>query len=231
MVRQRHKPTSDTAATAAASERPARAPRDEPKMTMEPAAGTEPAASSQWSTRTQWIFFAMASGVCAAFNGAFAKLTTTDLTTSLSNGISNLIGLAEHKNIVEYVIRAMFFILNLVFNGVMWSLFTTALARGTSATQVSIMNTSTNFIVTALLGIAVFSEKLPPLWWAGASLLVVGNVITGRENDGDESASGEATVEAEPLIMLDEDYATGNAAEAAYKDADDSDVPDLPMQS
>lgn len=27
-----------------------------------------------WSTRTQWIFFAMASGVCAAFNGAFAKL-------------------------------------------------------------------------------------------------------------------------------------------------------------
>ncbi|OAA81198.1 hypothetical protein LEL_00743 [Akanthomyces lecanii RCEF 1005] len=231
MVRQRHKPTSDTAATAAASERPARAPRDKPKMTMEPAAGTEPAAGSQWSTRTQWIFFAMASGVCAAFNGAFAKLTTTDLTTSLSNGISNLIGLSEHKNIVEYVIRAMFFILNLVFNGVMWSLFTTALARGTSATQVSIMNTSTNFIVTALLGIAVFSEKLPPLWWAGASLLVVGNVITGRKNDGDESASGEATVEAEPLIMLDEDYATGNAVEAAYKDADDSDVPDLPMQS
>lgn len=60
---------------------------------------------------------------------------------------------------------------------------------------------------------------------------MVGNVITGRKNDGDESASGEATVEAEPLIMLDEDYATGNAAEAAYKDADDSDVPDLPMQS
>lgn len=141
----------------------------------------------------------------------------------------------------------MFFILNLVFNGVvspttldilllqtliahqMWSLFTTALARGTSATQVSIMNTSTNFIVTALLGIAVFSEKLPPLWWAGASLLVVGNVITGRKNDGDESASGEATVEAEPLIVLDEDFAGEEATETAYKDADDSDVPDLPM--
>lgn len=28
----------------------------------------------QWSTRTQWIFFAIASGACAAFNGAFAKL-------------------------------------------------------------------------------------------------------------------------------------------------------------
>lgn len=112
----------------------------------------------------------------------------------------------------------------------MWSLFTTALARGTSATQVSIMNTSTNFIITALLGIAVFSEKLPPLWWAGASLLVVGNFITGRKNDGDESASADATIEAEPLIVLDERDAAEEADEPAYKDADDSDVLDLPIQ-
>lgn len=69
----------------------------------------------------------------------------------------------------------------------MWSLFTTALARGTSATQVSIINTSTNFMVTAMLGLAIFSEKLPPMWWAGASLLVIGNVIAGRQNDGEET--------------------------------------------
>ncbi|KAJ3496750.1 hypothetical protein NLG97_g2429 [Lecanicillium saksenae] len=140
-----------------------------------------------------------------------------------------MVGLSEHEDVVEYIVRAMFFVLNLVFNGVMWSLFTTALSRGTSATQVSIMNTSTNFIVTALLGIAVFSEKLPPLWWAGASLLVVGNVITGRKNDGDESVSADITVEAEPLIVRggDGDEA-GETNEAAYKDDTDSDVPDLP---
>lgn len=92
------------------------------------------------------------------------------------------------------------------------------------------MNTSTNFIITALLGIAVFSEKLPPLWWAGASLLVVGNVITGRKNDGDEAASADATVEAEPLIVLDEDDTAEDSAEAVYKDDEDSDVPDLPVQ-
>lgn len=74
----------------------------------------------------------------------------------------------------------------------MWSLFTTALARGTSATQVSIINTSTNFMVTAMLGLAIFSEKLPPMWWAGASLLVIGNVIAGRQNDGEETKSEEA---------------------------------------
>lgn len=65
----------------------------------------------------------------------------------------------------------------------MWSLFTTALARGTSTTQVSIMNTSTNFVLTALLGLAIFSESLPPLWWAGAALLVAGNVVVGRKDE------------------------------------------------
>lgn len=85
------------------------------------------------------------------------------------------------------------------------------------------MNTSSNFIVTALLGIAVFSEKLPPLWWAGASLLVVGNVITGRRNDGDESAAAEAVVEAEPLLVQE-----AAVDEPAYKDDSDSNVPDVP---
>ena len=31
-------------------------------------------AAGSWSIRTQWIFFAVASGACAAFNGVFAKL-------------------------------------------------------------------------------------------------------------------------------------------------------------
>lgn len=63
----------------------------------------------------------------------------------------------------------------------MWTLFTTALAKGTSTTQVSIMNTSTNFVLTALLGFVIFSEALPPLWWAGAALLVAGNVVIGTK--------------------------------------------------
>lgn len=112
----------------------------------------------------------------------------------------------------------------------MWSLFTTALAKGTSATQVSIMNTSTNFIVTALLGIAVFSERLPPLWWAGAALLVVGNVIAGRKNDSDESASADAAVEREPLLPRDGlDYAE-EAAEPADKGDEGPDDPGMPVQ-
>lgn len=65
----------------------------------------------------------------------------------------------------------------------MWVLFTKALARGTSTTQVTIINTSANFMITALLGFIVFSESLPLQWWLGASLLVVGNVIIGRREE------------------------------------------------
>lgn len=72
----------------------------------------------------------------------------------------------------------------------MWTLFTKALARGTSTTQVSILNTSSNFLLTAFLGALIFSESLPPLWFVGAALLVAGNVIIGRRDEG-EGKDGE----------------------------------------
>lgn len=45
------------------------------------------------------------------------------------------------------------------------------------------MNTSANFVITAVLGLMIFSESLPPLWWAGAALLVAGNVIIGSKDE------------------------------------------------
>ncbi|PTB42812.1 hypothetical protein M441DRAFT_66581 [Trichoderma asperellum CBS 433.97] len=178
---------------------------------------------SSW--RKHWMFFAVASGACAAFNGVFAKLTTTQLTTSISNGIAHGLGIAAHEKIVEVVVRAIFFILNLTFNGIMWSLFTTALARGKSATQVSIMNTSTNFLVTAFTGLLIFSESLPPMWWAGASLLVAGSVIAGRKDEGEGTKDAAAGESYEPVptdgnLELNEDVASGER----YRDED---VPDL----
>src|ERR1041385_8955327 len=98
----------------------------------------------------------------------------------------------------------------------MWSLFTTALARGTSTTQVSIMNTSTNFILTALMGLFIFGEDLPALWWVGATLLVVGNVIIGRKDETVDEAAAEAGYTAIP-----------SRAEEERVRADDEDVADL----
>ncbi|KAH0496510.1 hypothetical protein TgHK011_003864 [Trichoderma gracile] len=186
------------------------------------------------SWRQHWMFFAVASGACAAFNGVFAKLTTTELTSKLSTAIANSLALRSHSSIVEIIIRTIFFILNLTFNGIMWSLFTTALARGKSATQVSIMNTSTNFLVTAFTGLVIFSEALPPMWWAGASLLVAGSVIAGRKDEGEGEVEHEGAAAedryavpvsaggagAGGVLELDEDLLTGER----YRDED---VPDL----
>lgn len=36
--------------------------------------GSSGGPPSAWSARAQWMFFALASGACAAFNGVFAKL-------------------------------------------------------------------------------------------------------------------------------------------------------------
>ncbi|CAD6580809.1 MAG: hypothetical protein ASARMPREDX12_000273 [Alectoria sarmentosa] len=103
-----------------------------------------------------WIPLAAASGACAAFNGVFAKLTTTELTSSWAAGISTAVGLSSTNKIVELLIRAFFFSLNLAFNALMWALFTSALTRASSTTRVSIINTSANFMLTAFSGWMVF---------------------------------------------------------------------------
>lgn len=73
----------------------------------------------------------------------------------------------------------------------MWTLFTKALSRSPSTTQVSILNTSSNFMLTAFLSLLIFSELLPPLWWVGASLLIAGNVIIGRRDEEEAPLPGD----------------------------------------
>lgn len=102
--------------------------------------------------------------------------------------------------------------MNLTFNGVMWGLFTRALTLANSTVRVSVINTSANFIMTAVLGLVVFGEKLPGklnvgqagqrvpntdqyfsgLWWIGAGLLVAGSVIIGRRDEDSQVKENEA---------------------------------------
>jgi ABC-type bacteriocin/lantibiotic exporter with double-glycine peptidase domain len=71
-----------------------------------------------------------------------------------------------------------------------WALYTKALSASPSAVKVNIVNTASNFIITALLGAVVFGEKLPLLWWFGAGLLVAGSVIIGKREEGGEENEG-----------------------------------------
>lgn len=51
--------------------------------------------------------------------------------------------------------------MNLAFNAVMWGLFTNALRLASSTVRVSVINTSANFMLTAILGWVIFKESLP----------------------------------------------------------------------
>lgn len=68
-----------------------------------------------------------------------------------------------------------------------------------------------------MLGMAIFSEKLPSLWWVGASLLIVGNVIAGRKNDGEDASENSGTHTALPADNID---ATNGNDEEAEEDED-----------
>lgn len=135
---------------------------------------------------------------------AYFSSTTTSLTSSLASHIAILLSLPADNHIVDIAVRACFFGMNLLFNAAMWALFTAALARGDSTTRVSIVNVSANFMITAILGWIIFAEKLPPLWWVGAALLAVGNVVIGRrenaEKPGGTTGLDETRQEAESLL-------------------------------
>ncbi|KZZ94166.1 hypothetical protein AAL_05133 [Moelleriella libera RCEF 2490] len=237
MIRQRRGRQSTESAPAAA----AAAMSQEPAAAAAAAAAPHPSPpppspSPTTGPLSQWLVFAMASGACAAFNGAFAKLTTTELTSRLASAIAQMLHLASYGNAVEVLVRGMFFALNLIFNGIMWTLFTKALAKGSSTTQVSIINTSTNFMLTALLGLWVFGEALPPMWWAGATLLVIGNVVVGRKDEQPQQGGDAAA--AAPLLRTDdasnEGRPQGQAGDGrgskrrdGNETEEDEDVPDL----
>ncbi|KAF9971019.1 hypothetical protein BGZ73_006100 [Actinomortierella ambigua] len=63
----------------------------------------------------------------------------------------------------------------------MWTLFTKALNRSKSSAVVTVINSSANFCITAVLGYLLFSEPLALQWWFGASLIVMGSVLVGSD--------------------------------------------------
>lgn len=112
--------------------------------------------------------------------------------------------------------------MNLAFNAVMWGLFTRALTLASSTVRVSVINTSANFMLTAVMGFLIFSESLPGiftfaptppspsnfalgLWWLGAAMLVAGSVIIGRREEGQDTASA-GTTGVEHVALAQQEY-------------------------
>ncbi|KAJ5121316.1 Pyridoxamine 5'-phosphate oxidase [Penicillium bovifimosum] len=130
------------------------------------------------SSTSPWIILAITSGAFAALNGVFAKLTTDNHTTAFAQSLAHLFGL-ESSPVIEMIVRGACLGLNVLCNVIMWALFTRALTAGPSTTKVSITNTASNFLATALLGMIVFSEAVGGLWWVGAGMMGAGCILVG----------------------------------------------------
>ncbi|KAJ5177577.1 uncharacterized protein N7500_000276 [Penicillium coprophilum] len=130
------------------------------------------------SSTSPWIILAITSGAFAALNGVFAKLTTDDHTTAFAQSLAHLFGL-ESSPVIEMLTRGACLGLNVVCNIIMWALFTRALTAGPSTVKVSITNTASNFLATALFGMIVFQEAVGGLWWLGAAMMGAGCILVG----------------------------------------------------
>ncbi|CAG8927451.1 unnamed protein product [Penicillium salamii] len=146
------------------------------------------------SSASPWVILAITSGTFAALNGVFAKLTTDNHTSAFAHSIAHLFGL-ESSPFIEMLVRGVCLPfnalapeltiskaclgLNVLCNIIMWALFTRALTAGPSTTKVSITNTASNFLATAVLGMVVFQEAVGGLWWLGAGMMGAGCILVG----------------------------------------------------
>ncbi|KAJ5325731.1 Drug/metabolite transporter [Penicillium brevicompactum] len=130
------------------------------------------------SSASPWVVLAITSGTFAALNGVFAKLTTDNHTSAFAHSIAHLFGL-ESSPFIEMLVRGACLGLNVLCNIIMWALFTRALTAGPSTTKVSITNTASNFLATAVLGMVVFQEAVGGLWWLGAGMMGAGCILVG----------------------------------------------------
>ncbi|KAG0087460.1 hypothetical protein BGZ93_005570 [Podila epicladia] len=169
-------------------------------------AAVRKAAAAKEGTGASAIFTATLAGTFAALASVFAKLTMDARTTNfLQNTCNTLIApttpictsmfIAEdgETSPAEFAVRSACFGLIFICNAAMWTLFTKALNRSQSSATVTVINSSANFCITAVLGYALFSEPLALQWWFGASLIVLGGVLVSSEEAS--SPKGKAKAE------------------------------------
>lgn len=122
---------------------------------------------------------ASVAGACGALSGVVGKLAVeSSRVPSLvrSGGLYLQLDLATMEMVqavVPWLLRIVFFLMNAILTGSMWRFYLKALSQGPTPVC-QILNTGTNFVVSALAGLVFFEEEVTPMWGAGALLIVLG---------------------------------------------------------
>lgn len=114
--------------------------------------------------KAQWLFtmYAMTAGLFGGLSGAVGKMSVTD----------------DHS--LGVIVRVLFFAANGVCTAQMWRYYLKSLSLGPTAIC-QVLNTGTNFAVSALVGIVFFGETITTLWLVGAMMVVAGLAIIATD--------------------------------------------------
>lgn len=75
----------------------------------------------------------------------------------------------------------------LLFNGLVWTFFVKALqSKDCNTATATVISSGANYILSALLGWAIFSERNCSLYWFGIFLIIIGLAIinTDKKREG-----------------------------------------------
>ncbi|RNE98184.1 hypothetical protein TraAM80_08925 [Trypanosoma rangeli] len=140
----------------------------------------------QPSSTASRAFFLHASlaGMFGALSAVVGKLAVTE-----SGGKSPITAVASFSvwanlnhadswwaHVALLGIRGLLFASNIFFTAQMWRWYLKALSCGPTPVC-QILNTGTNFAVSALLGFVVFHEEITAMWAVGALLVVAGLAV------------------------------------------------------
>lgn len=107
--------------------------------------------------------YAILSGSCAAAASLFGKL-------------SGLPSIEDHP-----LLRILFFILMLICNANVWTLYVKALQSASSSLVATVTSTATNYILSAIIGILIFKEVTSLLWWTGIGFIISGLLLVLKD--------------------------------------------------
>ncbi|KEG14334.1 hypothetical protein DQ04_00521190 [Trypanosoma grayi] len=141
---------------------------------------------------TNRIFFLYASlaGTFGALSAVVGKLAVAEssgesiaaLATPLLSAVGVHIAGAQLSGVLLLAVRGLLLAVNAFCTAQMWRWYLKALSCGPTAVC-QIINTGTNFAVSALFGLLVFREEITVSWAAGALLVVVGLALVVTDAD------------------------------------------------
>jgi len=134
---------------------------------------------------TVGFVYAVLAGSTAAMASVFGKLAMDS--SHLSGLVRILFPSGESSDSIVRILQGCCIGMIILCNMGMWSLFVRALDRLPSSLIATAVNTAVNFFLSAFLGSILFGEGLPVLWWAGASIILLGLLLLNHSKPAEDS--------------------------------------------